>query len=116
MVANQAYIIGYATASDLSAKRDLNDLNVYVDPMAEHTPIEVTVWHTDDISTLYVLDWDGSSWYYADGGTSVQIYFNSYSNDYVLNASIQNMGGTTVGVSKNFVLASPLWSADIETQ
>lgn len=107
---------GFITAADIITKRDLNDLNIYVDPIAEHTPIEVTVWHTSEISTLYVLNWDGSLWYYTDGNTSIQINVDSYLNDYVLNGSIQDMGGTYRSIGGQFDLTSPLWSADFETQ
>jgi len=107
---------GFITSADIITKRDLNDLNIYIDPMVEHTPIEVTVWHTSEISTLYTLNWDGSSWYYTDGATSIQIYFDNYSNSYILNGSIQDMGGTTHIINKSFDLTSPFWSVDFETQ
>ena len=107
---------GFITSADIIIKRDLNDLNIYIDPMAEHTPIEVTVWHTSEISTLYTLNWVGTSWYYTDDVTSIQIYFDDYSNSYILNGSIQDMGGTTRGISKSFDLTSPFWSMDFETQ
>lgn len=104
----------FAVDSELSVKRDLNDLNIYADPMAEHTPIEVTVWHTDEISTLYVLNWNGSTWYYTDGSASIQIYVDTSSNDYILAGSIQDMGGTYQSIGKSFDLTSPFWSADFE--
>ena len=108
---------GFITANDIITKRDLNDLNIYADPTVTHTPIEVTVWHTDEISTLYTLNWNGSSsWQYTDGETSIQIYFDDYSEDYVISGSIQDMGGTSRSIGGHFDLTSPLWSADLETQ
>lgn len=104
----------FAVDSELSAKRDLNDLNIYADPMAEHTPIEVTVWHTSSISTLYILNWDESSWYYRDDTTTLQIYFDNYSNAYVMTGTIQDMGGTSHSISKSFDLTPPFWSIDFE--
>ena len=103
-------------ADNIITKRDLDDLNIYTDPMVAHTPIEVTVWHTSEISTLYTLNWDGSSWYYTDDVTRLQIYFDVYSNNYILNGSIQDMGGTTHSINNSFDLTSPFWSVDFETQ
>lgn len=108
---------GFITSADIITKRDLNDLNIYVDPVVAYTPIEVTVWHTSVISTPYTLNWNGStSWLYTDDGTSIQIYFDNYSNNYVIAGHIQDMGGTSRIVNGSFDLAPPLWSANIETE
>lgn len=109
-------LLGATNAAEaaLSSKRDLSDLNIYADPSANHTPLTVTVWHSEEIHDVYTLQWDETyqSWRYVSGKTSFVVSLNG-DGSYAINAGLEDYGGEVHTISRIITLSAPKWSTTI---
>ena len=80
---------GFITSADIITKRDLNDLNIYVDPMADMTTTKFTVvisYAFDPSTPLFTVELThtggvGTSWAWSPSGSNQSIRIDYYSNN-----------------------------------
>ena len=116
---------GFITSADIITKRDLNDFNVYVDPMADMTTTKFTVvvsYAGDPSTPLFTVELtheggEDSRWSYSPPGSNQSTSIDYYSNTGLYNLSylnIQDGGGNEHSGSMNIPLTSPYWTGEAQ--
>lgn len=96
---------GFITPADIITKRDLNDLNIYVDPMADMTTTKFTVvgsYAGDPSTPLFTVELTHSGgeeirWSWSPSGSNQSISIDYYPNDgsyHLSYLNLQDGGGT----------------------
>ena len=95
---------GFITADNIITKRNLNDLNIYVDPMADMTTTKFTVVvaYASDPTPLFTAELthsggEDSRWVWSPSGSNQSIIIDYYSSDGSYSLSYINLpdgGGT----------------------
>lgn len=114
---------GFITSADIITKRDLNDFNVYVDPMADMTTTKFNVvvsYAFDPSSPLFTVELThsggvGTSWVWSPSGSNQRINIDYYSNNGSYNLfylNIQDGGGTEHSGQMVLPIAAPYWTGE----
>ncbi len=116
---------GFVTSADIITKRDLNDFNVYVDPMADMTTTKFTVvvsYAGDPTNPLFTVELTHSggvstSWVWSPSGSNQRISIDYYSSNGSYHLSYYNLqdgGGNEHSGSMTTPLTSPYWTGECQ--
>ena len=116
---------GFITSADIITKRDLNDFNVYVNPMADMTTTKFNVvvsYAFDPSSPLFTVELthrggEETSWSWSPSGSnqSMMIDYYSVTDTYTLHYfNIQDGGGNEHSGSMTTPLTSPYWTGEVQ--
>lgn len=116
---------GFITAADIITKRDLNDLNIYVDPMADMTTTKFTVvvsYAGTPSTPLYTVELthrggEETTWVWNPSGSNqrISIDYSSVTGTYDLYYyNLQDGGGNEHSGSMTTPLTSPYWTCEVQ--
>ena len=116
---------GFITSADIITKRDLNDFNVYVDPMADMTTTKFTVvisYAGDPTYPIFTVELthqggEATTWVWSPSGSNhrISIDYSSVTGVYDLHYyNLQDGGGNEHSGSMTTPLTSPYWTGEAQ--
>lgn len=116
---------GFITSADIITKRDLNDLNIYVDPMADMTTTKFTVvvsYAGDPSTPLFTVELthrggEDTTWTWSPSGSNqrISIDYSSVTGAYDLHYyNIQDGGGNEHSGQMVLPITAPYWTGEAQ--